>query len=147
DCSLSPTGGRGAVRSTRCRTQPPGCASTRRWCSPRWIEHLQSATPVKVSVVIPAYNEAGSIAPTVGAIAAALDAAERDYEVVVVDDSSTDDTAAKVAALSSRNPRIRLVRSPYNNGFGFAVRAGLEQFEGDAVAIMMGDGSDDPRDM
>jgi dolichol-phosphate mannosyltransferase len=39
------------------------------------------------------------------------------------------------------------VRSPYKNGFGFAVRAGLERFEGDAVAIMMGDGSDDPRDM
>jgi dolichol-phosphate mannosyltransferase len=102
---------------------------------------------VKVSVVIPAYNEAGSIAPTVGSVAAALDAAERDYEVVVVDDSSKDDTAAKVEALAARNPRIRLVRSPYKNGFGFAVRAGLEQFEGDAVAIMMGDGSDDPRDM
>jgi dolichol-phosphate mannosyltransferase len=102
---------------------------------------------VKVSVVIPAYNEAGSIAPTVGSIAAALDAAERDYEVVVVDDSSKDDTASIIEALAARNPRIRLVRSPYNNGFGFAVRAGLEQFEGDAVAIMMGDGSDDPRDM
>jgi dolichol-phosphate mannosyltransferase len=102
---------------------------------------------VKVSVVIPAYNEAESIAPTVGSIAAALDAAERDYELVVVDDSSTDDTAARVEALGARNPRIRLVRSPYDNGFGFAVRAGLEQFEGDAVAIMMGDGSDDPRDM
>jgi dolichol-phosphate mannosyltransferase len=102
---------------------------------------------VKVSVVIPAYNEAESIAPTVGAVAAALDAAERDYEVVVVDDSSKDDTAARVEALSARNPRIRLVRSPYDNGFGFAVRAGLEAFEGDAVAVMMGDGSDDPRDM
>jgi dolichol-phosphate mannosyltransferase len=102
---------------------------------------------VKVSVVIPAHNEAGSIAPTVGSIAAALDAAERDYEVVVVDDSSTDETAEQVDALAARNPRIRCVRSPYDNGFGFAVRAGLEQFEGDAVAIMMGDGSDDPRDM
>jgi dolichol-phosphate mannosyltransferase len=102
---------------------------------------------MKVSVVIPAYNEAESIAPTVGSIAAALDAAERDYELVVVDDSSTDDTAARVEALAARNPSIRLVRSPYDNGFGFAVRAGLEQFEGDAVAIMMGDGSDDPRDM
>ena len=102
---------------------------------------------MNVSVVIPAYNEEGSIAPTVGAIAAALDAAERDYEVVVVDDSSTDGTAERVEALAERNPRIRCVRSPYNNGFGFAVRAGLEEFEGDAVAIMMGDGSDDPRDM
>src|SRR4051794_25698893 len=102
---------------------------------------------MKVSVVIPAHNEADSIAPTEGAIAAALDAAERDYEVIVVDDASTDGTAAVVAALSERNPRIRCVRSHYSNGFGLAVRAGLERFSGDAVAVMMGDGSDDPGDM
>jgi dolichol-phosphate mannosyltransferase len=102
---------------------------------------------VKVSVVIPAHNEAESIAPTVEAIAAALEHAGRDYEVLVIDDSSTDDTAARVKALSARHPLVRCLRSPYKNGFGFAVRAGLERFEGDAVAIMMGDGSDDPRDM
>jgi dolichol-phosphate mannosyltransferase len=102
---------------------------------------------MKVSVVIPAYNEADSIVPAVEAITAALDHAGRAYEVLVVDDSSTDDTAARVKALSARNPLIRCLRSPYKNGFGFAVRAGLERFEGDAVAIMMGDGSDDPRDM
>jgi dolichol-phosphate mannosyltransferase len=102
---------------------------------------------VKVSVVIPAHNEAEVIAPTVGSIAAALDASGRDYEVIVVDDASTDGTAAVVAALTERNPRIRCIRSHYTNGFGFAVRAGLDRFEGDAVAIMMGDGSDDPNDM
>jgi dolichol-phosphate mannosyltransferase len=102
---------------------------------------------MKVSVVIPAHNEAEVIGPTVGAIAAALDGAERDYEVLVVDDSSTDETAARVEAIARRNPRVRCLRSPYPNGFGFAVRAGLERFTGDAVAIVMGDGSDDPRDM
>lgn len=102
---------------------------------------------MRVSIVIPAHDEAEVIAPTVGAIAAALDAAGRDYEVIVVDDASTDDTAARVDALAARNPRIRCVRSHHPSGFGFAVRSGLERFEGDAVAIMMGDGSDDPRDM
>jgi dolichol-phosphate mannosyltransferase len=102
---------------------------------------------MKVSVVIPAHNEAEVIGPTVGAVAAALDGAGRDYEVIVVDDGSTDDTAARVAAISDRNPRVRCLRSHYPNGFGFAVRAGLERFDGDAVAIVMGDGSDDPRDM
>jgi dolichol-phosphate mannosyltransferase len=102
---------------------------------------------VKVSVVIPAYNEAGSIGSTVEAIAAALEHAGRDYEVLVIDDSSTDGTGVLVNAMAARNPHVRCVRSPYRNGFGFAVRAGLERFEGDAVAIMMGDGSDDPRDM
>jgi dolichol-phosphate mannosyltransferase len=102
---------------------------------------------VKLSVVIPAHNEAEVIAPTVGAVAAALEAAGRDYEIVVVDDASTDGTGQIVSALSQQNPRIRVLRSHYTNGFGFAVRAGLDVFEGDAVAIMMGDGSDDPRDL
>jgi dolichol-phosphate mannosyltransferase len=102
---------------------------------------------VKVSIVIPAHNEAEVIAPTVGSIAAALDASGRDYEVIVVDDASTDGTANIVATLAERNPRIRCIRSHYANGFGLSVRAGLERFEGDAVAIMMGDGSDDPADM
>jgi dolichol-phosphate mannosyltransferase len=52
-----------------------------------------------------------------------------------------------VAGLIARNPRIRCERSPYPNGFGFAVRAGLERFSGDAVAIAMADGSDDPGDL
>jgi dolichol-phosphate mannosyltransferase len=102
---------------------------------------------VKVSVVIPAHNEEAVIAPTVSSITAALDASGRDYEVLVIDDASTDGTAAAVDALAERNPRIRCLRSHHPNGFGFAVRAGLERFDGDAVAIMMGDGSDDPRDM
>jgi dolichol-phosphate mannosyltransferase len=102
---------------------------------------------VKLSVVIPAHNEAEVIAPTVGAIAAALETSGRDYEIVVVDDASIDGTGQIVSELAQRYPRIRVVRSHYTSGFGFAVRAGLDVFEGDAVAIMMGDGSDDPRDL
>jgi dolichol-phosphate mannosyltransferase len=102
---------------------------------------------MKVSVVMPAHNEREVIAPTVGAVAAALESAGRDYEIVVVDDASTDGTGAIVEGLAAQNPRIRLYRSHYTNGFGFAVRAGLEVFEGDAVAIVMADGSDDPRDL
>jgi dolichol-phosphate mannosyltransferase len=102
---------------------------------------------VRISVVIPAHNEAEVIAPTVGGVAAALQAAGRDYEIVVVDDASTDGTGRVVETLAERDPRIRVLRSHHPNGFGFAVRAGLDVFEGDAVAIVMGDGSDDPRDL
>ena len=102
---------------------------------------------MKVSVVIPAHNEAEVIAPTVKAVAAALQSAGRDYEVLVVDDASTDGTGQIVAELGEHDPGIRVLRSHYTNGFGFAVRAGLDRFEGDAVAIVMGDGSDDPRDL
>lgn len=102
---------------------------------------------MKLSVVIPAYNEEGSIAETVESIVAKLSGEEIDYEVVVVDDSSTDGTAAVVGELTSRHPQVRCLPSPYPNGFGFAVRAGLEDFAGDAVAIVMADGSDSPEDL
>jgi dolichol-phosphate mannosyltransferase len=102
---------------------------------------------VKLSVVVPARNEEGAIAPTVRAIAAALAAEEVPYEIVVVDDASTDRTADVVASLAEEDEGVRLVRSPYRNGFGFAVRAGFEAMTGDAVAVMMADGSDDPADL
>ena len=102
---------------------------------------------MKVSVVIPAHNEAGSIGATVEAVAGALRDAGRDYEVLVVDDASTDGTGAIIDAMALQDPRIRVLRSHYANGFGFAVRAGLESFTGDAVAVVMGDLSDDPRDL
>ena len=102
---------------------------------------------MKVSVVIPAHNEAGSIGATVEAVAGALRDAGRDYEVLVVDDASTDGTGAIIDAMALQDPRIRMLRSHYANGFGFAVRAGLESFKGDAVAVVMGDLSDHPRDL
>jgi dolichol-phosphate mannosyltransferase len=102
---------------------------------------------MKLSVVIPASNEEGSIAATVEAVLERLAHEDIDFEIVVVDDASTDDTAAIVARLAEADERVRYVRSPYRHGFGFAVRAGLEEFTGDAVAIMMADLSDSPDDL
>jgi len=102
---------------------------------------------VKLSVVIPAHNEEGSIGSTVSEIAEVLGREGIDYEIVVVDDASADRTAAVVAELAEQLGGVRCITSPYRNGFGFAVRAGLEQYTGDAVAIMMADGSDSPEDL
>jgi dolichol-phosphate mannosyltransferase len=102
---------------------------------------------VKLSVVIPAHNEAGSIAGTLGATITALDAAEIDHEILVIDDASVDGTPAVVEAVAADHPQVRCLRSHHPRGFGFAVRSGLERFEGDAVAVMMADGSDDPHDL
>ena len=100
-----------------------------------------------LSVVVPAHNEAGAIRETVEGVAASLDRAGIEYEVIVVDDASTDGTEGVVRAAAAENPQVRYHRSHNPRGFGFAVRAGLDVFEGDAVAIVMADGSDDPEDV
>jgi dolichol-phosphate mannosyltransferase len=64
-----------------------------------------------------------------------------------VDDASTDRTAEVVQELAGASARIRYLRSHNPPGFGFAVRSGLDEFTGDAVAIVMADGSDDPKDL
>ena len=102
---------------------------------------------MKLSVVIPAHNEVESIRTTVDAVAGELERSGIEYEVLVVDDSSGDGTGQRVEAIGERYPRVRCVRSPYQPGFGMAVRAGLEAFEGDAVAIVMADLSDSPADI
>ncbi|HKZ15007.1 MAG TPA: glycosyltransferase family 2 protein [Solirubrobacterales bacterium] len=96
---------------------------------------------------MPAQNEEGSVGGTVEGIVTTLEDAGIDYEVVVVNDDSEDSTEAVVAAISVENPRVRVHKSHHERGFGNAIRAGLDVFEGDAVAIVMADASDDPRDL
>lgn len=100
---------------------------------------------MKFSVVIPCHNEAGNIIPTLNSIRKTLGEADIDYELVVVEDHCLDSTEEEV--LSIEDDRIRLVHNGRSGGFGHAVRCGLKNFSGDAVAIMMADSSDDPEDL
>jgi dolichol-phosphate mannosyltransferase len=102
---------------------------------------------MKLSVVIPAHNEVDSVALTVESCVQRLEQAGIEYEILVIDDASGDGTGAAVEAISERNANVRCVRSPLPPGFGHAVRAGLELYTGDAVAIMMADLSDSPEDL
>jgi len=102
---------------------------------------------MKLSVVIPAKGEEDSVGATVRETVDALAREGIDYELIVVDDHSTDRTVEVVESIAAENPRVRCVRSPYEPGFGFTVRAGLDLYTGDAVAVMMADGSDHPEDL
>jgi dolichol-phosphate mannosyltransferase len=102
---------------------------------------------MKLSVVIPARDEEGTIGATVRDVVTTLKSEGIDYEVLVVDDHSRDRTAATVEALAAELGNVRCILSPYGGGFGLTVRAGLDRFDGDAVAILMADGSDDPHDL
>jgi dolichol-phosphate mannosyltransferase len=108
---------------------------------------LDARAPLRLSVVIPAHNEAESIGATVTALADTLTSARIPHEILVVDDASSDGTAAVVDEVSTRSPSVRCVRSHLPPGFGHAVRAGLDHYTGDAVAIFMADRSDSPVDL
>jgi dolichol-phosphate mannosyltransferase len=103
--------------------------------------------PGLLSVVIPAHDEEGRIAATVREIYEHLAAAGIRHEILVVNDNSRDRTEPILIELRSDVPTLRYINNSLPNGFGFAVRAGLAAFKGDAVAIVMADGSDRPEDL
>ena len=111
---------------------------------------LQAVTErgsLRLSVVIPARNEEGSIARTVRTFADRLEREGIDYEIVVVDDGSLDRTREILTQIASSNARVRSVPNDPPHGFGMAVRAGLSASTGDAIAIVMADLSDSPDDL
>jgi dolichol-phosphate mannosyltransferase len=102
---------------------------------------------LRLSLVIPARNEAASLAATLSALARRLAREGIDYEIVVVDDGSTDGTDQVAEESRRTDPRIVVVRNSGPHGYGRAVALGLASFSGDAVEIVMADGSDDPEDV
>jgi dolichol-phosphate mannosyltransferase len=102
---------------------------------------------VKLSVVIPARNEEDAVQETLSALIRTLRADVIPFEIILVDDGSTDETTLRVHALSVCYPELRLVQTTGRHGYGLAVRCGLQAATGDAVAIVMADGSDSPEDV
>jgi len=102
---------------------------------------------MKLSIVIPAYNEEESIAETIVAIEDALDVVKIDHEIIVVNDNSKDNTVQVLSELQTKYPNLKYVTNTGPNGFGYAIRYGLERINGDCVAIMMADLSDSPFDL
>jgi glycosyltransferase involved in cell wall biosynthesis len=97
---------------------------------------------VKISFLIPAYNEAATIDEVLDRIAAL----ELDYEAIVVDDGSTDNTAEIVAARANGSEQVRLLHKP-NGGKGSALRHGIPHCCGDIVVIQDADMEYDPGDV
>lgn len=95
--------------------------------------------PPTLSIVVPAFNEQDNVGPLADRVGGVLDALNLTYELIFVDDGSADETPARVAALSTRNPSIRLVRLSRNFGHQAALMAGLEHARGEAIISMDGD--------
>jgi len=89
----------------------------------------------RLSVIIPAYDEADGIAPTLEELVEVLEGAGLDHEVLVVDDGSTDGTRALVEGLGERLPSVRVLAHPDNRGYGAALKTGIREAAAPLVAI------------
>ena len=97
-----------------------------------------------VSVVLPCFNEARVLERLTELVVRALDRSRERYEIVYVNDGSTDDSLEVLDGLAAANPAIRVVHFSRNFGHQAAVQAGLEHARGDAVVVMDSDLQDDP---
>ncbi|MGJ4916251.1 glycosyltransferase family 2 protein [Bradyrhizobium sp. HKCCYLRH2060] len=104
---------------------------------------MSTETPVAVSIVVPVRNEAGNIVPLITEIAAALDGLWS-YEIIYVNDGSTDDTAQRLAEEMARRPNLRVLRHEKSTGQSAAVRSGIRAAHGAMVATLDGDGQNNP---
>jgi dolichol-phosphate mannosyltransferase len=106
--------------------------------------NVQTAAP-DISVVIPVCNEAENVGPLAQEIATALQG--REFEVLFVDDGSTDATASAVLAARSSIPQVRLLRHSFRSGQSAAVTTGVRHARADWVGTLDGDGQNDPADL
>ncbi|MEZ5025798.1 MAG: glycosyltransferase family 2 protein [Chitinophagales bacterium] len=102
---------------------------------------------MKLSVVIPAYNEAESLPETLTTLYSTLIKENIEHEIVVTNDNSSDNTLQVLENLVKDIPTLVYFTNSGPNGFGNAVCYGLDRFTGDYVAVMMADLSDDPNDL
>ncbi|XDA99238.1 glycosyltransferase family 2 protein [Sulfitobacter sp. LCG007] len=100
----------------------------------------------EVSIVVPMKNEAGNIGPLIDGIVKACSGGP-DFEVIVVDDGSTDSSAQEVASRSAADPRIRLLRHDRSGGQSAAVHSGVMAARGAIVCTLDGDGQNPPEEL
>ena len=104
------------------------------------------AAPLGLSVVVPLFNEEESVGPLIDAVTAAL-AAHPSWELVLVDDGSSDHTVERARARAAADPRIRVIRLARNYGQTPAMQAGFDHARGRIVVSMDGDLQNDPDDI
>jgi glycosyltransferase involved in cell wall biosynthesis len=102
---------------------------------------------LQLSVILPSFNEEDSIAPLIQETLAALNESRLTYELIAVDDGSTDATAAVIEKMAKAQRRLRLIRHPYNKGNGSAIKTGIRASAGAHVACLDADGQHDPADL
>ena len=104
----------------------------------KFYSRSNSDVPV-VSIVAPVFNEAAGIRTFVDAVASELEALAYSWEIVLVDDGSTDTTWKTLQALHAEDSRVKILRFSRNFGHQLAITAGMQYAQGDAVIVMDSD--------
>jgi glycosyltransferase involved in cell wall biosynthesis len=107
------------------------------------VDLSSSSAETAVSIVVPVRNEVDNIAPLIAEIAAALDG-RWVYEIIYVNDGSTDATAERLAAAMRQRPNLRQINHAISTGQSAAVRSGVRAARGAIVATLDGDGQNNP---
>jgi glycosyltransferase involved in cell wall biosynthesis len=102
---------------------------------------------MELSIVVPVFNEEENIEPLIGEIRGALAPSVKSYELITIDDGSTDATFAILRRLHRCDPALHVIRLKRNFGQTAALAAGLAYASGDVVVLMDGDGQNDPADI
>ena len=102
---------------------------------------------IALSIVVPVYNEEENVDELYGELTMAGDGLGRPYEIVVVDDGSTDETYARLKRLAASDPRLKVIHFGRNFGQTAAMAAGFDHAEGDVVVPLDGDLQNDPADI
>ncbi len=100
-----------------------------------------------LSVVVPVFNEAGSIAPLTAELHEVMEGLGVDYEILFVDDGSTDSTPSRLAEAKQRYPRLCSLRHQICSGQSAAIRSGVEVAVHPWIVTLDGDGQNDPADI
>jgi glycosyltransferase involved in cell wall biosynthesis len=100
-----------------------------------------------ISICVPVFNESASVGPLVAAVRESLRDWRDDWELVFVDDGSSDDTAVAIASEAEQESRVRLISLARNYGQSAAMQAGFDHARGSVIVTMDGDLQNDPRDI
>lgn len=111
------------------------------------VLHTVEPNTLRYSILIPAHNEEKNVVATVHALSDTLRNEGIPFELLLVNDNSTDATREVIAKLAGELPELVLVENAPPRGLGRAVRTGLEHYTGDVLAIVMADLSDSPSDV
>ncbi len=102
---------------------------------------------VDISIVLPVYNEAGSLPDLLAELTEVLTQLGRRYEIIAVDDGSTDNSVAVLRRLQEREPHLRIVQFRRNFGQTAAFAAGFDYAQGDVIITLDADGQNNPADI